>query len=119
MKLRRMFGIALILAPVVLSTPDFYLVAQAPAQATVHGSAKDPAGIPLKDGEVRLTTDKTSDTKSRKYQYTFPIGADGTYKGAGIAPGDYVCVSSFGARKASISRWSCSRRETIKRSTLI
>jgi tetratricopeptide (TPR) repeat protein len=60
------------------------------APATVHGIVKDPGGVPLKEGEIRFSTDKTSAAKDRKYQYTFPIGPDGTYKATNVAPGDYI-----------------------------
>ncbi len=80
-------------APALLTlTPGVYLAAQAPAATTavIHGIVKDPGGVPLRGGEVKLTTDKSSPAKDRKYQYTFPIGNDGTFKGDNIAPGDYV-----------------------------
>jgi tetratricopeptide (TPR) repeat protein len=41
---------------------------------------------------VKLTTDRTSATKDRKYQYTFPLDQSGNYKGSGIAPGNYVAI---------------------------
>jgi tetratricopeptide (TPR) repeat protein len=64
-------------------------VAQA-AGASVHGHVINPAGMPLNKGEVRLTTDRTSESKDRKYQYKFPIDQNGDYKGTGIAPGKYL-----------------------------
>jgi tetratricopeptide (TPR) repeat protein len=66
-----------------------YVMAQ-PAPATVTGVVKDASGVPLHDGEIRFTTDPNVPAKERKYQYTFPIGSDGTYKATGIAPGDYT-----------------------------
>jgi len=70
---RNSFGIVALIAPALLAaTQPAYVMAQ-PAPATVHGVAKD-----------------------RKYQYDFPVGADGTYKGAGIAPGDYLVVVFIG-----------------------
>lgn len=68
------------------------LVAQ--AGATITGTAKDPAGQPYNGGEVRFSTDKTSAADKRKYQYTVPVGADGTYKATDVAPGAYI-VSYF------------------------
>jgi len=44
----------------------------------------------LNKGEVRLSTDRGSDAKDRKYPYKFPIDPNGDYKGTGIAPGNYV-----------------------------
>jgi tetratricopeptide (TPR) repeat protein len=64
----------------------------AQAEATLHGHVNNPAGQPIGKGEVRLTTDRSSDAKGRKYQYTFPLEANGDYKGAGITPGTYVAI---------------------------
>ena len=72
----------------MVSQPALVMAQAAPAK--VHGQVKDPGGLPLTAGEVRLSTDKTSASKDRKYQYTFPIGTDGTYKGDNVAPGDYI-----------------------------
>jgi tetratricopeptide (TPR) repeat protein len=66
--------------------------AQDKPPATIHGHVNNAAGQPLSKGEVRLTTDRTSDAKSRKYQYTFPLNTNGDYTGAGIAPGNYVAI---------------------------
>ncbi len=66
--------------------------AQAPAAGTIHGKVINAAGSVFTHGDVKMTTDKTSAAKDRKYVYDFPIGADGMYKGGGIAPGSYVAV---------------------------
>lgn len=67
------------------------VLAQTPAPASVHGTVTNPAGAPVNTGAVKLSTDRsTQDDKARKYQYTAPVGADGTYKFDGVAPGDYV-----------------------------
>ncbi len=90
---------ALVLAPVLtFATAATVLVAPltVAAQATaapgqVHGSINNPAGQPVKEGVVKLSTDRsTADDAKRKYDYTFPVGADGTYKADGLKPGDYV-----------------------------
>jgi tetratricopeptide (TPR) repeat protein len=65
-----------------------HLMAQ--GSASIHGHVVNPAGIALNKGEVRLTTDRASESKDRKYQYKFPIDSNGDYKGTGIAPGNYV-----------------------------
>jgi tetratricopeptide (TPR) repeat protein len=65
------------------------MMAQA-AQSTVSGVVKDPAGTPLSKGEVKFTTNANVPEKERKYQYTFPVGPDGTYHATGIAAGDYT-----------------------------
>lgn len=65
------------------------LAAQAPT-ATIHGHVNNAAGQPVVKGDVKLSTDRASEAKNRKYQYTFPIDANGDYKGDNIAPGNYV-----------------------------
>jgi tetratricopeptide (TPR) repeat protein len=64
--------------------------AQATGSASIHGHVTNPAGMALNKGEVRLSTDRTSDAKDRKYQYKFPIEPTGDYKGTGITPGKYI-----------------------------
>jgi tetratricopeptide (TPR) repeat protein len=59
--------------------------------ATVHGHVINPAGAPRKVGDVKFTTDKSAE-KEKKYQFSFPLDANGEYKGAGITPGDYLVV---------------------------
>ena len=71
------------------------LSASSHAQATdakVHGKVINPAGAPVVKGDVKLTTDKTSEPKDRKYAYDLPITSSGTYAGDKIAPGDYLAV---------------------------
>jgi tetratricopeptide (TPR) repeat protein len=63
-----------------------------PAPASVHGHVNNAVGGPLTSGEVRLTQDRSADEKSRKYLYTFPIDAQGNFKGSGITPGTYLTV---------------------------
>ena len=65
------------------------LLAQAPAPGSIHGHVQNAAGMP-QAGDVKLTTDRTSEDKNRKYQYTFPVSATGDYTGSGIAPGKYI-----------------------------
>jgi tetratricopeptide (TPR) repeat protein len=64
------------------------LVAQ--TGATVHGIAKDPAGTPYNSGEIRFSTDKEDPAEKRTFQYTVPVGPDGTYKATNVAPGAYI-----------------------------
>ena len=68
------------------------LHAQAPAPVTIHGHVNNAAGQIIKVGDVKLSTDKTSPADKRKYDYTFPLDANGDYKGGDIKPGDYVIV---------------------------
>ena len=64
------------------------------AQATgsVHGHVQNAAGQPVTHGDVKLTTDKSGDAKTRKYPYSFPLDQGGNFKGTGIAPGNYLAV---------------------------
>ena len=64
----------------------------AQASASIHGHVNNAIGQPITDGEIRLTTDRSADEKSRKYAYTFPTDASGDYKGSGIAPGSYAII---------------------------
>ena len=65
--------------------------AQSPG-ASLHGHVINPVGIAVKAGDVKLTTDKSSPAKDRTYKFSFPLDANGDFKGATIAPGDYVAV---------------------------
>jgi len=81
---------AALLVVVAMAHPATSL-AQAQATASIHGHVNNAIGQPIAKGEVRLTTDRAADEKTRKYQYTFPID-NGVYKGTGIAPGNYVVI---------------------------
>lgn len=66
---------------------------QAPATtATMHGHVNNPAGMAIKTGDVKLTSDMTSAAKDRTYKYTFPIDSNGDYKGAALPPSAYLAV---------------------------
>jgi tetratricopeptide (TPR) repeat protein len=67
-------------------------LSMAQGTASIHGHVNNPLGQPVASGDVKLTTDRTSEPKSRKYQYTFPLDQNGDYKGSGIAPGNYVAI---------------------------
>jgi tetratricopeptide (TPR) repeat protein len=64
----------------------------AQAAASLHGHVNNAIGQPVGKGDVKLTTDRSSDAKSRKYAYTFPLDSNGDYKGTGITPGNYVAI---------------------------
>ncbi|MEO6909563.1 MAG: tetratricopeptide repeat protein [Edaphobacter sp.] len=64
----------------------------AQSTASLHGHVNNAIGQALQKGDVKLTTDRTSEPKGRKYQYTFPIDQNGDYKGSNIAPGNYLAV---------------------------
>jgi tetratricopeptide (TPR) repeat protein len=68
-------------------------MAQAPVvpETPIHGHVQNAAGFPLTKGEVRLTTDKRGDPKTRKYPYVFPLDANGDFKGS-VTPGDYFAA---------------------------
>ena len=79
-----------LLAIVAIAQPGRSFAQGAVGAASIHGHITNAAGMPVNKGEVRLTTDRTSDAKDRKYQYKFPIEPTGDYKGTGIVPGNYV-----------------------------
>jgi tetratricopeptide (TPR) repeat protein len=61
---------------------------------SIHGKVTNPGGMPVTKGSVRLTTDKSpGPAASKKYDYTFPLDATGSFKGDGIKPGTYVAVA--------------------------
>jgi tetratricopeptide (TPR) repeat protein len=60
-----------------------------PGAASIHGHVIDPGGVPVTNGEVRLTTDRNLNTVNKKFEYTFPVDNSGNYKGADIKPGNY------------------------------
>src|SRR5689334_17280477 len=62
------------------------------APATIHGHVQNPAGQAMTSGSVKLTKDRSSDEKSRKYAYTFPVDGTGNYKGSDVAPDTYVAI---------------------------
>lgn len=102
-----------------------------PAPASIHGHVQNPIGAPITSGEVRLTQDRSSDEKSRKYTNTFPIGATGDFKGEGIAPGTYVAMVystdgksvdyldnvTFAAGEDKLVNFDMSRKEYIDKMT--
>lgn len=74
---------------VALAQPS-QLVAQ--GTAMIHGHVQNPAGQPVTNGEIRLTTDRNPNTV-QKFDYTFPLDASGNYKGADIKPGTYTAIA--------------------------
>jgi tetratricopeptide (TPR) repeat protein len=51
---------------------------------SLHGHAQDPAGTPLANAQIQVSTD------GKNAKYTFTADANGDYKGDNIAPGTYV-----------------------------
>jgi hypothetical protein len=62
----------------------------ASTQASVHGHTQNAAGMALSSGEVRLTTNENPGAPNVKFDYTFPVDANGDYKGEGVKPGTYT-----------------------------
>jgi tetratricopeptide (TPR) repeat protein len=62
------------------------LAAQAPT-GMIHGRVTDPTGVPKTEGTESLSTDG-----GKTLKYSFPLDANGDYKGSGIAPGTYTLV---------------------------
>jgi tetratricopeptide (TPR) repeat protein len=84
MKWTKMFSAAAAAAAALWIAPAF-----AQQTASLHGHVIYATGDPLSKGDVELTKDKDVPRKEMKFQYTFPLDANGNYKGADIAPGDY------------------------------
>jgi tetratricopeptide (TPR) repeat protein len=78
-----------LLAIFVMAHPSKLL---AQATASIHGHVTNAIGQPVNKGTIKLTTDRSADAKDRKYPFTFPLDANGDYKGTGIAPGNYVVI---------------------------
>jgi hypothetical protein len=86
---------AVLLAILAMALPSHSVAQMTESQqgqstGSIHGHVNNPVGQPITKGEVRLTTDKSAPAAERKYQYKFPLDANGDYKGANIAPGNYV-----------------------------
>ena len=82
-------GTLVMAAPLVMAAN--LMMAQVPG-ATVMGKVTNPAGQVLTKGDVKFTKDKTGAEKDRKYLYSFPLDGSGMFKGADVAPGDYLAV---------------------------
>jgi tetratricopeptide (TPR) repeat protein len=76
-------------AAVLALMPSAAMLAQGPQPGSIHGHVQNAAGSP-QTGEIKLSTDRSGDEKTRKYQYTFPVAPSGDFTGAGIAPGKYL-----------------------------
>ena len=82
--------LAAALLVVVAGTQPSRSMAQVAADGSIHGHVNNPVGQPMTKGEIRLTTDRSVPQAEMKFKYTFPLDANGDYKGTGIAPGNYV-----------------------------
>jgi tetratricopeptide (TPR) repeat protein len=84
-----------------MAQPARTMAQAAPGTGSIHGHVINPAGTPVTNGEVRLTTDRSAGSAAtRKYDYTFPLDANGYFKGDGIKPGNYVAVAFQGSVSA-------------------
>lgn len=88
---RRFATLLVALLTVCGATSTARVIAQE-TPASLHGHVQNAAGVPLKEATVRLTKDRSNDLKTVKWLYTFPVDANGDYKGTGIAPGTYLAV---------------------------
>ncbi len=79
-------------ATFTVAQPRTSLAQSAAATVNVNGHVNNAIGQPITKGDVKLTTDKTSAAKDRKFEYSFPLDANGDYKATGVKPGDYVIV---------------------------
>ena len=85
-------GSALALCLLVVGLMVFPNFVSAQAAGSIHGHVQNAIGQPVNRGDVKLTTDKAGDAKTRKYAYTFPLDANGDFKGTGITPGNYLAI---------------------------
>lgn len=85
-------GSARALCLLVIGIMLFPSLAKGQATGSIHGHVQNAIGQPVTKGDVKLTTDKTGDAKTRKFPYSFPLDANGDFKGTGIAPGNYLAV---------------------------
>jgi tetratricopeptide (TPR) repeat protein len=86
--------VAVIAALAIVAIPARAQTAASTATtASLHGKVINPAGQPLDHGDVKLTKDVSGgDVMQKKFTNSFPIGKDGAYSGADVAPGDYLAV---------------------------
>jgi tetratricopeptide (TPR) repeat protein len=74
---------------------------------SVHGHAQDPAGTPLANAQIQVSTD------GKTPLYTFTSDANGDYKGDNIKPGTYVLTMFIkGPNDANLK--PVDRFETVK-----
>jgi tetratricopeptide (TPR) repeat protein len=66
--------------------------------ATVHGHVTNPIGQNFSSGDVKFTKDRDQPFEKEKFLNVAPIDADGNYKAAGVAPGDYFVIVVQGGK---------------------
>jgi len=82
----------LAVAPPTRSLAQMTESQQGQGTGSIHGHVSNPVGQPVTKGEVRLSTDRSAPAAEMKFQYKFPLDANGDYKGTNIAPGNYVVI---------------------------
>jgi predicted Zn-dependent protease len=80
---------------------------QAPTTGSLHGHAQDPAGTPLANVQIQVSTD------GKNALYTFNSDASGNYKGDNIKPGTYV-VTMFVKGPNDANYKAVDRFESVK-----
>lgn len=114
----KMVRTKLVLASVVLGLMVLAQPARlmAQADASIHGHVQNPAGMPITEGEVRLSTDKNPSLPTAKFLYTFPIDKSGNYTGANIKPGNYIAavfVQGHGVDYSTQSSYAAGEDKTV------
>ncbi len=85
--LMSVFGLAAAMTPGTAASAQ-----DAAKTASIHGHVNNSVGAPIKGAQVRMTTDHSTDPKTVKWAYTFPVNDNGDYTGTGIAPNTYLVV---------------------------
>jgi tetratricopeptide (TPR) repeat protein len=81
----RMPAAAAAVLALTFTLPSASLMAQDQEKiASIHGHVNNAAGGLIPDATVRLTTGTTTDPKTAKWSYTFPVNAQGDFTGTGI-----------------------------------
>jgi predicted Zn-dependent protease len=80
---------------------------QPPTTGSLHGHAQDPAGTPLANVQIQVSTD------GKNALYTFNSDASGNYKGDNIKPGTYV-VTMFVKGPNDANYKAVDRFESVK-----
>ena len=88
------FASSAVVASVLFTAPAF---AQNKV-ATVHGHVTNPIGQNFTNGDVKFTKDRDQPFEKEKFLNSVAIDADGNYKAADVAPGDYFVIVVQGGK---------------------
>jgi tetratricopeptide (TPR) repeat protein len=83
---------AIISVAIPLSTAQAWAQAGAAGTGTIHGQVTDPAGAPVNNGTISLYPGNGGVSPETDAKYSFPVGADGAYKGENVTAGTYTLV---------------------------